>query len=144
MQTISRNAHKKNAYFITIPLASHLYLLLRQGLSCFTDYQIFSTRTSGQRRHLAYNWQMNEWRIYTILLPNFRYTDMFSYCFKIEYMSKVSWNKKYTGNSFSESHSLFTVAVMCWTVSPPKRIGWCPNLWDLRMWQCLDTGSSQV
>lgn len=60
MQTISRNAHKKNAYFITIPLSSYLYLLLRQGLSCFTDYQIFSTRTSGQRRHLAYNWQMNE------------------------------------------------------------------------------------
>lgn len=32
MQTISRNAHKKNAYFITNPLSSYSYLLLRQGL----------------------------------------------------------------------------------------------------------------
>ena len=32
MQTISINARKKNAYFITNPLSSHSYFLLRRGL----------------------------------------------------------------------------------------------------------------
>lgn len=47
MQTISRNAHKKNAYFITIPLSSHSYLLLRQGPP------VLLTTKSSVLEHLA-------------------------------------------------------------------------------------------